>query len=302
MDRPGFAPLDRQDGYLPLAHHGLIGDGHTAALMGRDGAIPWLCVPRFDDDPLLCGILDRHRGGHFTVRLSELSEARQSYEPDTAVLVTEQRGPGGAIRITDALGVHHDTDLSEPGRSATAELVRLVEVLDGRPVVDVALTTRHRVATEPVDGGFQLRWSADPDLPLRLLSRPRLDGLRHRLRLEDGEDLALLLSWSEAPAATPSRSGARSTRPATPGGPGSRRCTTRPVRAAGAPLRHHPEAPRPHRQRRDHRRAHLLPAGGDRRRAELGLPLHLDPRRRLHRPLAAPDRHGPGGRQLSSAG
>ncbi|MEV5551356.1 hypothetical protein AB0L35_35405 [Streptomyces sp. NPDC052309] len=51
-----------RDGRLPLEELGLIGDGATAALVGLDGSVPWLCVPGFDDEPQFCGLLDHPRG------------------------------------------------------------------------------------------------------------------------------------------------------------------------------------------------------------------------------------------------
>jgi GH15 family glucan-1,4-alpha-glucosidase len=76
----GFvAPLWPVGGYLPREDYGLIGDGSTAALVGRDGAIPWLCVPRFDTPPLFCGLLNAGRGGAFTVAPEDLLESRQCY-------------------------------------------------------------------------------------------------------------------------------------------------------------------------------------------------------------------------------
>src|SRR5690242_21450087 len=61
---------------------GLIGDGTTSALVGLDGGVAWLCVPRFDSEPLFCGLLDHARGGCFTAAPDEVIEARRRYEPD----------------------------------------------------------------------------------------------------------------------------------------------------------------------------------------------------------------------------
>jgi alpha,alpha-trehalase len=88
---PSFRPVRWRDGYLPLEDLGLIGDGATVALVGLDGSIPWLCLPRFDSEPLFCGLLDQAAGGQSQVAPEELVEARQRYEPDTGVLVTQLR-------------------------------------------------------------------------------------------------------------------------------------------------------------------------------------------------------------------
>ena len=62
-----LTPILQTDGYLPLADYGLVGDGATAALIGRDGAVAWLCLPRFDAPPLFCSLLDAVKGGSFTI-------------------------------------------------------------------------------------------------------------------------------------------------------------------------------------------------------------------------------------------
>jgi GH15 family glucan-1,4-alpha-glucosidase len=57
-----FKLVSYAGGYPPIEDHGLIGDGSTAALVGRDGAISWMCAPRFDSPPLFCRILGVRRG------------------------------------------------------------------------------------------------------------------------------------------------------------------------------------------------------------------------------------------------
>lgn len=127
------------EGYLPLEDHGLIGDGATAALVGRDGAISWLCVPRFDSEPVFCSILDRRRGGRFSLRPRDVREARQAYEPDTGVLVTELRSPTGTVRVTDALTLRAGADLHEDAPAAREELIRSAAVVEGEVELEIAI-------------------------------------------------------------------------------------------------------------------------------------------------------------------
>ena len=56
---PSFRPVGVREGCPPREDLGLIGDGATVALVGLDGSIYWLCLPRFDSEPVFCGLLDR---------------------------------------------------------------------------------------------------------------------------------------------------------------------------------------------------------------------------------------------------
>ncbi len=194
----GWAPLRRLDGYLPIADHGLIGDGQTAALVGRDGVVSWLCVPWFDAQPLFCSLLDRERGGAFSVTVDGAAYARQSYERDTAVLVTEIEGSGGRIRITDALAIRSGADIGLLGEFGRGELVRRVEAVGGAASVRVDVAPRGGADVERDGRGLRLRWARDPRMAVRLRSSRLLDGLREVVDLDAGQHLDLVLRWGEA--------------------------------------------------------------------------------------------------------
>ncbi|MEV4219271.1 glycoside hydrolase family 15 protein [Nonomuraea sp. NPDC049725] len=192
---PPFRPVRRADGYPPLEDLGLIGDGDTAALVGLDGSIPWLCLPRFDSEPLVCGLLDQARGGHFTLTADGLLEARQFYEPDTAVLVTELRAPSGLVRITDALALRAGADLSDDAGAGRAELVRSAVVVSGSVRLRAELEPRGGGQARALGSGLEVRALRRPDLRLHLRSNRPLTGLRTEHDLEQGDRLDLVLSW-----------------------------------------------------------------------------------------------------------
>ncbi|MCW5979079.1 MAG: glycoside hydrolase family 15 protein [Bryobacteraceae bacterium] len=198
MTNGGFSPIRRTDGYLPIEDYGLIGDGKTAALVGRDGSVAWLCAPRFDSPPLFCEILDAKRGGGFRVAPRDLATARQYYEPDTGVLHTEMQTPAGLVRLTDALTLQSGVDLREGVSAARHELVRRVAVLDGEAWLNVELTPRGPHRAEQAGGGLRIACPQRADLPLHLSASFPLEGLRSTLRLRAGESAFLVLRWSGA--------------------------------------------------------------------------------------------------------
>jgi alpha,alpha-trehalase len=189
-------PIRETDGYLPIQDHGLIGDGATTALVGRDGTIAWMCVPRFDSPRLFCSILDHDGGGRFTLAPEGLRESGQRYLEDTGVLVTEMRTGSGFARVTDALTLRSAADLAEDAPAARGELVRLVEVLDGKVDLKVEILPWGGAEAERSTCGLRIRCRRFPDIDLTVASSLPLGGLQSAHSLQKGDRLHLLLRWS----------------------------------------------------------------------------------------------------------
>jgi alpha,alpha-trehalase len=188
----GFTPLERTGGYLPIGDHGAVGDGRSVGLVARDGTLAWLCAPRFDSPPLFASLLDHARGGQLRTAPADVVAARQRYEPDTAVLVTELRTPTGVVRLTDAVALRSSDEL-RPGTTASARrFVRRVEALGGDAELEVAVEPR-RGEAQPGPGG-RLRLPLAGGGAHLWASRP-LRAPRTTVTLAAGERLDLALAW-----------------------------------------------------------------------------------------------------------
>jgi GH15 family glucan-1,4-alpha-glucosidase len=196
---PTFRPVQPRDGYLPLEDLGLIGDGETAALVGMDGSIPWMCLPRFDSDAVFCGLLDHARGGHFTIAPTDPQTARQRYVPDSAVLTTEITCATGVIRLTDAFAIRPGADLTDDSSAGRAELIRSATVVDGTVDLVVDLQPRGGATTRAAAGGLQILMPRRPELTMHVRSNRPLDGLRTTHKLTAGERLDVIVSWGGGP-------------------------------------------------------------------------------------------------------
>src|ERR1700704_4152008 len=97
---------ETRSSYLPIAEHGVIGDLHTAALVGSDGTIDWYCCPSFDSPSVFGAILDAERGGHFSLKPDrEGFTSKQLYFPDTNVLITRFLTDDGVGEVQDFMPV-----------------------------------------------------------------------------------------------------------------------------------------------------------------------------------------------------
>jgi GH15 family glucan-1,4-alpha-glucosidase len=106
---------------LPIQDYALIGDLHSAALVGSDGSIDWLCLPRFDSAACFAALLGEDRHGHWRIAPAGPSRVQRRYLPDTLVLETEFAADSGSARLIDCM----------PPRDTDPVLVRMVEGLSG---------------------------------------------------------------------------------------------------------------------------------------------------------------------------
>jgi GH15 family glucan-1,4-alpha-glucosidase len=92
--------------YPPIEDHGIIGDLHTVALVGKDGTIDFLCLPSFDSPSVFASLLDAARGGRFQIA-PQLDDAvqKQLYLPDTNVLLTRFLSDAGVAEVSDFMPV-----------------------------------------------------------------------------------------------------------------------------------------------------------------------------------------------------
>jgi len=107
---------------LRIEDYGLIGDLHTAALVGTNGSIDWLCLPRFDSAACFAALLGTDANGHWTIAPSgELRQTSRRYRPGTLLLETEFETAEGSVRVADCM----------PVRQAHPRVVRVVEGVHG---------------------------------------------------------------------------------------------------------------------------------------------------------------------------
>jgi pentatricopeptide repeat protein len=159
--------------YQPIENYGIIGDLHSAALVGIDGSIDWLCLPRFDSPSVFAAILDDEKGGRFKITpVSDGVTRKQLYWPDTNVLITRFFTPDGVAEITDYMPIH----VSMNGRGRH-QLIRRIKVVRGEMNFRMECSPAFNYArdghkTEITEGGAcfhsgQLSLGLATDVPLR---------------------------------------------------------------------------------------------------------------------------------------
>jgi GH15 family glucan-1,4-alpha-glucosidase len=116
-----------------IEDYALISDRNTAALVGRDGSIDWLCFPRFDSAAVFAALLGTEENGHWRVAPKSGGDCtRRRYRGDSLILESEWDTPTGSVRVIDLM----------PERGEAPDVVRIVEGLSGRVEMGSVLRLR----------------------------------------------------------------------------------------------------------------------------------------------------------------
>ena len=187
---------------MRIEDYALIGDTYTAALVGRDGSIDWLCLPHFDSGACFAALLGTPDNGRWRIAPADPNvRITRRYRPDTLVLETDFETDRGAVRLIDFMTPRQE----EP------DLIRIVEGVRG--VVDMEMEFIVRF-----DYGWVVPWVRRIDDHLRAIAGPDALSLwsgapvygkdlttRSEFTVRAGERVPFLMMWhpSHHPAPAP---------------------------------------------------------------------------------------------------
>ncbi len=283
-----------------IEDYGLIGDLQTAALVGRNGSIDWLCFPRFDSGACFAALLGDESNGRWLLAPDcKVERVERRYREHSLVHELDFHTEHGSVRVTDFM----------PPRGQAPDVVRIVEGLEGSVPMRMELVIRF-------DYGSIVPWVrrleddtriavAGPDA---VAFRTPVDVRGENLSTvadftaDPGERIPFVLTWFPSHldpprAITPDHALRRHVRVL--GRVARHLHVRRPLRRGRLPLADGAEGDDVCPDWRHRGRADDLASGADRRRAELGLPVLLAPRRQLRALRARRQRLRRGSRLLA---
>jgi GH15 family glucan-1,4-alpha-glucosidase len=167
---------------LLIEDYGLIGDTQTAALVGRNGSIDWLCLPSFESGACFAALLGGPEHGHWQIAPAvPVRNTTRRYLPDTLVLETTFETDAGAVRVIDCM----------PPRQVEPDIVRVVEGVSGNVPMRMELVIRF-------DYGDIVPWVRSIDGTVRAIAGPDALTLRSAVATR-GEDLKTVADFVARP-------------------------------------------------------------------------------------------------------
>jgi GH15 family glucan-1,4-alpha-glucosidase len=189
---------------LPIEDYALIGDCRTAALVGKNGSIDWLTVPRFDSGACFAGLLGSDEHGHWTMAPKHGHPAGRRYRDGTLVLETDFAGTSGRVRVIDFMPM---------GRDGTPEVVRIVEGLEGTVTMRSELVVRFNYGSlvpsvrRSDNGGLAFAGGTETLYFETEIETQEKDGrIVSEFVVTKGERRAFVLAWAKSASDPPSRS------------------------------------------------------------------------------------------------
>ncbi len=191
---------------MKIEDYGFIGDMETAALVGRNGSIDWLCFPRFDSPACFAALLGTGENGFWKIEPVAPYHSSRRYRGDSLILETEFHTEEGVVRLIDFM----------PPRDQLPDVVRIVEGVSGRVKMRMTLVVRF-------DYGQAVPWVRRRDRGIEALAGPDAVWLQSDVEthgeglstvasfeVEAGQRVGFLLTWHPSHLSPPGRENATS--------------------------------------------------------------------------------------------
>jgi GH15 family glucan-1,4-alpha-glucosidase len=197
------------DNFPPIGGYGFLSDCHTSALVSFDGAVEWLCLPRFDSPSVFGAVLDRG-AGHFTLRPRGVTvPISRRYIPGTLVIETTWVTNTGWLVVHDALSIADWTPIDGTpivSHQSDQSLLRTVTCIDGQVEIEMECLPKFDYGrgeatwNEPGRGSAIATGSEGTEIEMRSDLHLTVDGetLRGTKTLHDGESAFCALNWGNA--------------------------------------------------------------------------------------------------------
>ncbi len=197
---------DAADNFPPIGGYGFLSDCHTSALVSFDGAVEWLCLPRFDSPSVFAALLDRG-AGRLTLRpRGVVVPISRRYIPGTLVIETTWVTETGWLVVEDALSIAAWTPTEGTpivSHESDRSLLRTMTCIDGAVEMEMECAPRFVYGTgapewsDPAGGACTAIGPDGTELELRSDLTLTVDGesLRGTKTLRKGEGAYCALSW-----------------------------------------------------------------------------------------------------------
>ena len=198
--------------FPPIGSYGFLSDCHTSALVSFEGAVEWLCLPRFDSPSAFAALLDRGAGHFKLAPRGVVVPISRRYEPGTLVIETTWVTPTGWVVVHDVLTIGEWAEQSGPGSRPRTEheadhsLLRLMTCVDGEVEMEMECLPRFGYGAEPASwsggelgeavarggDGVELRLTTDMELAIEG------DAASGKLKLRENETGFCAITWGDS--------------------------------------------------------------------------------------------------------
>ena len=206
MPDPTLETPESKHGFPAIGDYAIVGDCRSAALISKRGSLDWLCWPRFDSPSIFAALLDRKRGGHWSISPTGSYSVQRRYIPNTNVLETRFVTSRGIAVLTDLMPVRENSTMVPDH-----EVIRRLTCVSGEMEIEVVFSPRvHYGEDSPklrqygelglrMDSGRGVYWLRS-SIPLRIHGSSAMG----RLVVRAGESAFFSFSYAQnAPSVLP---------------------------------------------------------------------------------------------------